>query len=1212
MNKNKKAELTRIHKQFFDAGTGQKLSQPIAKFVDENVYGFGTAVDEKISGLKEFKNLLNNQKKQSKGIELKWKMKPLHCFISEDENNAVFSDELHLSVVAGGEHIRKYFRFSVVLNYVNNHWKVIHWHGSAPESIESNKDTFGINEWKQKTIELEKIVAERTTELTDKNRELEIEAALERVRAVTLAMKNSSEIKKVIFYLYQELTKLDAKLDRCFIMIVNSKTHDITWWMSGKEGLLSENGFLVQNNNFPSHQLYLHYWKKRKKKWQYVLQGKEKKEWDNFGFNKTGLVNLPEQVKKDMASVKKTYLSGSSDGFGCLITGSLEPLSNEHQEIISRFTVVFNQTYTRFREVQKAEAQSREAEIQLALERVRAKSLAMHQSDELADVVKLLYQEFDKLKVNNESTDIEIGLIDEKSGIASVWAHSYLSDGTIKTFNFPIAKFPATIDEFKKWKATKVGKRSELFFTTDLSGQKWKKIIDWASKSPEMKGINLSTIKSNIPRWVTHNAYFSHGIITLQGTQPYSLATQEILKRFAKVFEQTYTRFLDLQKAEAQAREAQIEVALERVRSRSMAMHKSDELKEVIRLVLEQFVHLNIKAEHAGFYIDYKAHDDMHIWLADPNLEPFFAVLPYFDTPTWNSFRDAKAKGKLLHTDLLDFKEKHKFYKALFKLFIVPEEAKEFYMNCKGLAVSTVLLDSVGLYIENFSAIPYTDEENNILMRFGKVFQQTYTRFLDLQKAEAQAREAQIEAALERVRARTMAMHNSSELAQAADLMFEQVQHLGAELQGVAFAICDKESDMVQKWTSIGIFSHPYNIEPGEQRMYEAWKNQSGLYEEVYEGEKQKKYYEAFMKIPSFREGIQKFIDSGYPLPTWQKNHAVPFKYGYLLFITTKPFDETQIFVRFGKVFEQTYTRFLDLQKAEAQTLRAEQDLIEIIASRKKAEDALTELQATQKQLIQSEKMASLGELTAGIAHEIQNPLNFVNNFSEVSAELVDEMNEEITKGNLDDAKEIANDLKQNLEKINHHGKRAGDIVKGMLQHSRTSSGQKESTDINALCDEYLRLAYHGLRAKDKSFNAKFETDFDESLSADKAGLPKINVVPQDIGRVILNLINNAFYAVNERKKLNESGYEPTVIVSTKKEGDKVLISVKDNGTGIPQNIVDKIFQPFFTTKPTGSGTGLGLSLSYDIIKAHGDELKVASKEGEGSEFVIYLPIALY
>ncbi|HMK05821.1 MAG TPA: ATP-binding protein [Ferruginibacter sp.] len=266
-------------------------------------------------------------------------------------------------------------------------------------------------------------------------------------------------------------------------------------------------------------------------------------------------------------------------------------------------------------------------------------------------------------------------------------------------------------------------------------------------------------------------------------------------------------------------------------------------------------------------------------------------------------------------------------------------------------------------------------------------------------------------------------------------------------------------------------------------------------------------------------------------------------------------------------------------------------------------EKTLTDLRSTQTQLIQSEKMASLGELTAGIAHEIQNPLNFVNNFSEVSSELVEEMNTELDKGDIDEAKAIASDVKQNLEKINHHGKRADAIVKGMLQHSRASSGQKEPTDINALTDEYLRLAYHGLRAKDKSFNATLKTDYDESIG-------NINIIPQDIGRVILNLITNAFYVVDEKKRSGIENYEPTVFVRTKKVNGKVEVKVKDNGNGIPPKVLEKIFQPFFTTKPTGQGTGLGLSLSYDIVKAHGGELKVETKEGEGSRFIIQLPVA--
>jgi signal transduction histidine kinase len=265
-------------------------------------------------------------------------------------------------------------------------------------------------------------------------------------------------------------------------------------------------------------------------------------------------------------------------------------------------------------------------------------------------------------------------------------------------------------------------------------------------------------------------------------------------------------------------------------------------------------------------------------------------------------------------------------------------------------------------------------------------------------------------------------------------------------------------------------------------------------------------------------------------------------------------------------------------------------------------ERTLANLKAAQSQLVQSEKMASLGELTAGIAHEIQNPLNFVNNFSEVNKELLTEMNDEIVNGNFDEVKAIAKDIIDNEEKINLHGKRADAIIKGMLQHSQIGSGEKEPTDINALADEYLRLAYHGLKAKDKSFNASLKTDFDPSIGT-------INIIPQDIGRVLLNLINNAFYAVNERSKEQVMGYEPAVSVCTKKVNGELEIRVADNGSGIPEKVLDKVFQPFFTTKPTGQGTGLGLSLSYDIIKAHQGKISIKNTPGAGAEFIITLPI---
>ncbi len=276
-----------------------------------------------------------------------------------------------------------------------------------------------------------------------------------------------------------------------------------------------------------------------------------------------------------------------------------------------------------------------------------------------------------------------------------------------------------------------------------------------------------------------------------------------------------------------------------------------------------------------------------------------------------------------------------------------------------------------------------------------------------------------------------------------------------------------------------------------------------------------------------------------------------------------------------------------------------------MVLNRQKEEvqSALSQLKSTQTQLIQSEKMASLGELTAGIAHEIQNPLNFVNNFSEVNQEMLDELDEELNKGDIAEAKAIAADIRQNEEKINHHGKRADGIVKGMLEHSRNGSGQKEPTDINVMADEYMRLSYHGLRSKDKTFNAELIAHFDPTL-------PKIDIIPQDIGRVMLNLFNNAFYAVNQKTKTAGPDYKPEVSVSTSLENGQVVIRVKDNGVGIPDAIKEKIMQPFFTTKPTGEGTGLGLSLTYDmVVKGHGGSIQVDSVDGEGSEFIVSLPI---
>jgi two-component system NtrC family sensor kinase len=303
------------------------------------------------------------------------------------------------------------------------------------------------------------------------------------------------------------------------------------------------------------------------------------------------------------------------------------------------------------------------------------------------------------------------------------------------------------------------------------------------------------------------------------------------------------------------------------------------------------------------------------------------------------------------------------------------------------------------------------------------------------------------------------------------------------------------------------------------------------------------------------------------------------------------------------------------LEEEQSRIMAARKEELEIMVSQRTAElttqkeglqKALADLSSMQQQLIQQEKLASLGELTAGIAHEIQNPLNFVNNFAEVSSELIEELQVEQQKhnGNLVNEGEILETLKENLAKIRHHGRRADSIVKGMLLHSRRSSGKMEAVDINSLTDEYLRLSFHGFRAKDKTFNASLETDFDNSIG-------EVKVLPQELGRVILNLLTNAFYSVNQKRNCQED-FHPTIWVQTKKLKDRILICVKDNGVGIPPKVLDKIFQPFFSTKPSGEGTGLGLSLSYDIItKTHRGEMKAESKEGEFAEFKIFIPINL-
>jgi signal transduction histidine kinase len=653
-------------------------------------------------------------------------------------------------------------------------------------------------------------------------------------------------------------------------------------------------------------------------------------------------------------------------------------------------------------------------------------------------------------------------------------------------------------------------------------------------------------------------------------------------------------------------RDLKIEASLERVRTVAMSMSKPEELISICESIYRELIVLGFSnIRNAQIALKNEARQSYLVSeFSDYNVT-FMKEAPFGSSPIVRELFDEMGDSE-------DALYQRKFSGKEFDLWrtwrsgisnsadnrVAKTDSMYFYLYSIGLG---------HLGISTFKEI--TKAQLGILKRFKKVFELSYKRYADVTKAEAHAREAQIELGLERVRARAMAMQKSEDLGNAIEIVFEELDKLNLGIIRCGIGIIDKDKRSADVWTTTKSDNNKVVQVSGDESMdihpllkgvYNAWLKQED-FNYVLKGGDLNDYYKALTGVNFRLPESQSLISGNEEIQQYHFNAIFPAG-GLFAFSESAFSDEAKnVLKHFANVFNLTYTRFNDLKLAEYQAGQARLDLIKLQIEKKRTEEAFSELKATQSKLIQSEKMASLGELTAGIAHEIQNPLNFVNNFSEVNTELIDEMNTAVEKGDMVEVKAIASDIRGNLEKISHHGKRADAIVKSMLQHSRTSSGVNEQTDINKLADEYLRLAYHGLRAKDMTFNATMKTDYDGTIG-------NIPVISQDIGRVILNLITNAFYTVTEKRKLQLEGYEPTVSLSTKKIDGKVEIKVKDNGMGIPGIFLHKIFQPFFTTKPTGQGTGLGLSLSYDIIKAHGGEIKVETREGNFTEFTIQLP----
>jgi signal transduction histidine kinase len=1545
--------------------------EDMAPLLADDVMNFGAGKKEITKTKEAFLQQIRGQKELAKGITMNFNINPVLRKITNDGNGAIYTDDIINTVWINDVETELKFRLSFIFEYRENKWMLVHSHTSAPDSQRTDDEIWPVEELKKRTAILEKSLDEKIAELEIKNRELQIEAALERVRTEAMSIQKSGDLSavskiifteldalgfstlrnteiiinedqkesilsyyysddgitgtievaynqnpvlknwatemkkasdafvaitipegeidawrkyredigympdpklndaKTVFYYsysiglgalsvsswqhlndeelkmlerfrnvfglayrrYADVTKAALQAREAMIEVCLERTRTQSMMMQHSEqlddtlrifheqvlllGIKSAFSFLWLPDEKNERHIFWATWAEndssdsfatdgvvfKSKAIDYPLDRTEPAtaqclvDWKgsesivSYHIQPSGVAAYFAAWQELIAGVEQLKPEYFSDGlyyieafitYGCFGVMVKDELSAEEKTILLRFAVEFERTYTRFLDLQKAEANAREARIEASLERIRSRAMAMRKTEELLDAADLVGKELTALGI--ESMNVSYAFVDEGEMSASYYSVNPI-DGKILPFPFvfPHTETDVMVSILSSWKNQEALNILELNEAATLNHQTWigHHIRDLFDK----KGIAFSMeefLKISPKKAVISTFNFTNGYLFTIGNKLLSESQKDILLRVTKVFDLTYRRFLDLKQAEAQAKEAQIEAALERVRSRSMAMQKSEELKDVIQIVYDQFLHLNIPIEHTGFVVDYQFMGDWHFWIADRNGTPAKVTVPNYDA-VWNTdFNYAKQQGLPIFTTHLDFEEKNKFYEKLLAFIPdLPEDAKEFYFSCPGMAASTVLFENTALYIENFSGYDYSEEENSILIRFGRVFEQAYARFLDLQKAEEQARESHIQLALERVRARTMAMQQSNELPDAANLLFQQVQSLGMPTWSAGYCLwADNKNAATFFMSSEGVIQSPITMplteDPTLRHMRDGSDSPTSFYVDEIEGEVCSTHYDYMRTLPGVREVLQSIIDSGFPLPTHQINHMAYFPQGFLLFITYQPVPEAHdIFKRFARVFEQTYTRFLDLQRAEAQGLeaikrasvdrvRAEiasmrtsmdlekitpliwnelltlevpfircgvfimdeeneqvntylstpegkaiaafhqpfdspgeikaivgswqkkqmykqhwdearftefasglvaqgaispdekyitenhptdlylhfipflqgmlyvgntaaleegdlqlvqnladafstayaryEDFNKLEAAKEQVDKTLFDLKQAQAQLVQAEKMASLGELTAGIAHEIQNPLNFVNNFSELSNELISEMEQEMDKGNRTEAKQIAEDIRTNLEKINLHGKRADSIVKGMLQHSRTSSGEKQPTDINALADEYLRLAYHGLRAKDKAFNATLETDFDQ-------GIGKVNIIPQDIGRVLLNLISNAFYAVDEKKKSGIDNFEPTVAVNTKMVNGSVEVMVRDNGNGIPQKVIDKIFQPFFTTKPTGQGTGLGLSLAYDIVKAHGGEIKVETKDRKGSCFIINIPI---
>jgi len=1023
-------------------------------------------------------------------------------------------------------------------------------------------------------------------------REAKIETALEKIRSRTMAMQKGEELQEVAVLLYKELIALGVtNFVTCGYVEVNEEIQRQHTWVTAPGGDTMGLFHLPLTGDDTFDARYAA-WKKQQTVFHQSVAGQVRSNHLEYAITTFNSKEAEEMVRIQFPDPTVFYCFNFSHGYLHIVGGSL--LEKEEENLLARFTKVFEQTYTRFLDLQKAEEQAREAKIEMSLEKIRSRTMGMQGSEELPEVANMLFLEVQELGIPAWSCGYCILEEDRRSSICIM-----SSEGTLqKPFLLPHHGEVS----FEEWDDFVQG--DQTFFTQELGGKAIESHYDFMKSLPQLGPVlkDIEEAGLSLPEYqINHLCKFAHGFLLFITYEPVA-DSHDIFKRFTKVFDQTYTRFLDLKKAEKQARESSIEAALERVRAKALAMHSSEDLRETITCIFEELKNLNVRPLRMG------------LGLLDPDKPQGEVVTSRIDES--GEIIEVSGNFALVGHPVLDSIYDHFKKQADHFPVLEGEQIDSYYaaltqsVDVKGYGTDSIHYGCFLYFPEGalyaWAPEPHSDAQIQILSKFTRVVEITYRRYNDLVEAEAREKEAVKQASLDRVRAEIASMRSTKDLESITPLVWRELTTLGIPFIRCGVFIIHEEEKEVEVYlskpdgTSLAVMHLPFGSSELAVQTVSAWQEKR-VYTQQWTREEFLDWGRSMMEQGQVQN--METYQGAEEAPESLHLHFIPFNQGMLYVGSTGPLNDEEISLSesLAKAFSIAYARYEDFVKLEK--------------AKAGIEDALTELKATQSQLVQQEKLASLGQLTAGIAHEIKNPLNFVNNFSEVSVELIEETKEELSavsdqlsdedKERVDEALDILNDIDMNLRKINEHGSRADSIVKSMLEHSRGGSGKMEPTDLNGLVKEFVNLSFHGMRASKNPMNVDIDLQLDENIG-------EVPLIAEDFSRVIVNLVNNGFDAMREKtiknSELKIKNYSPKLTVRTMQSNTTVTVQIEDNGSGIPDEMKDKILQPFFTTKKGTEGTGLGLSITNDIIKAHGGSIEIKSTSGEGSTFIIQLP----